>query len=88
MVDDAISIEEDLVASVLAWIQRDWPIDRILVPLREANTRGIQIVQNLGLASLDSVKDEALADHRCFISGKKAAGVEAMKFREKEEADD
>ena len=68
VIDDAIEIETVLATDVLAWIHRDWSINRILVPLREKNTRGILLARNLGLATLNSVRDEALADHRCFIS--------------------
>ncbi len=70
VINDAIKIEAVLVTDVLAWIHRDWSINRVLVPLREANRRGIMLAQDLGLETLDSVEEEALVDHRCFMSTK------------------
>jgi RimJ/RimL family protein N-acetyltransferase len=68
VIDDAIDIEADLVTDVLQWAHRAWSIERILIPLREANTRGIAIARKCGFAAWDSVKDGPLSDHRCFLS--------------------
>ena len=46
----------------------DWPPEDFSLELNRTDTRGILLARNLGLATLNSVRDEALADHRCFIS--------------------
>ncbi len=46
--DDAIAIESDIVAGVLAWLTL-WPFDCVVVPLRPENVRGRACLQGLGL---------------------------------------
>jgi RimJ/RimL family protein N-acetyltransferase len=68
VIDDAIDIEAVLVTEVLQWVHRAWSIDRVLIPLREANTRGIALARKCGFTAWDSVKDSPLSNHRCFLS--------------------
>ena len=66
--DDAIDMEAALVTDVIQWIHEAWSIDRILLPLREANTRGIALAQKCGLASWDNPRNGLLSEHLCFLS--------------------
>ena len=68
VVDDAIAMEESLLTDVLGWAHTAWCISRVLIPLREANTRGIALAWKCGLVPWDDVKDSPLASHRCFLS--------------------
>ena len=68
VIDDVIDMESDLLTDVLKWIHSVWSINRVLIPLREANTRGIALVQNCGLEVWDGVKAGQLSGHRCFLS--------------------
>jgi hypothetical protein len=68
VIDHAIDMEAVLVADVLQWIHRAWSIDRVLIPLRDANTRGIALARKCGFVDWHGVKDGPLSDHRCFLS--------------------
>ena len=68
LIDDAIDMEAILVTDVLQWVHRAWYINRVLIPLREANTRGIALARKCGFVAWDSIKDGPLSDHRCFLS--------------------
>ena len=52
----------------LQWVHRAWPINRVLIPLREANTRGIAIARQCRLVAWDRIEEGPLSDHRCFLS--------------------
>ena len=71
--DEAFDIEELLVSEVLNRIHTDWPIDRVLIPLRETNVRGIALAQKLGLKTHNCSSDSSLAEHRCFLSDSASA---------------
>ena len=68
VIDDALDVEGTLVSDVLYWVHQSWSIERVLVPLREANVRGIALAQSLGLADWTGANDGPLARHRCFVS--------------------
>lgn len=68
VIDDAIDMEAVLVTDVLQWVHRAWSIDRVLIPLREANRRGVAIARKRGWVTSDLVKGGPLSDHRCFVS--------------------
>lgn len=68
VIDDAIDKEANLFADTLQWAHLAWSIERILIPLRETNTRGIAMARDYGFAQWDSSKDGSLCDHRCFLS--------------------
>lgn len=68
VVDDALEIEAKLVTDVLQWAHQPWSIKRILIPLREANSRGIAYARKCGFTEWESVKDGPLSGHRCFLS--------------------
>ena len=70
MIDDALDLETKLVDSVLQWGHDDWGIDRILMPMREANTRGISVVTDLGLVPWSDGQGDAFPQHVCFLSSK------------------
>lgn len=68
VVDDVLDMEATLVTEVLKWVHSAWPINRVLIPLRETNTRGIDLARRLGLEAWDSPKGGPFPDHRCFLS--------------------
>ena len=68
VIDDALDIEELLLVDVLDWVHKAWCIPRVLIPLREANTRGIALARKCGLAPWDNVKNSPLSSHCCFLS--------------------
>ena len=68
VVDDAINIEADLVTNVIQWIHDAWSIERVLLPLRDANARGVSLAQKCGFAEWGGARDGPLGDHRCFLS--------------------
>jgi len=67
VIDDAIGLESELVANVVNWVHTAWSIDRVLIPFRATNTRGIALMRELGLTNLE-IRRGPLADHRCFVS--------------------
>ena len=46
----ATGLEPFLMASILAWIERAWPFDRVLLRFRPANTPAIEAATALGLS--------------------------------------
>ena len=68
VVDDALDMEATLVTNVLCWIHQSWSIERVLLPLRETNARGMALAQRLGLRAWTGQSDGSLSDHRCFLS--------------------
>lgn len=68
VIDDAIDMELLLLSDVLQWAHGNWPIERVLIPLRDANPRGIALARQCGLVPWDNVKDSPLSGHRCFLS--------------------
>ena len=68
VVDNAIEMESYLFSEILRWVHTAWPVKRIIVPLRDSNSRGIGIAQNGGLVPWDSRHVSSLCDHRCFLS--------------------
>lgn len=66
VIDDEIDtgLEAHLLAAVLRWVESDWPFDRVLVPLRAANERGIRVARSLGLVPLD---EGGLPDHENLV---------------------
>ena len=71
VIDDAIDRESIIVTDVLQWIHREWPIDRVLLPLRDANVRGIALASKCGLPERGGVSQGPLSGHRCFLSASK-----------------
>jgi hypothetical protein len=68
VIDDALDTEAVLVTDVLQWVHREWPIDRVLIPLRDANTRGLALARQCGFVSWEPVAEGPLSNHRCFLS--------------------
>lgn len=68
VIDDALDVEADLVTVVLQWVHQAWSIDRVLIPLREANTRGIEFARKCRFAEWDSTRHGPLSNHHCFLS--------------------
>lgn len=68
VIDDAIEAEEDLVASVLHWIHNDWSIQRVLIPLRTENPRGLALAKKCAWSISDRCESGPLAKHLCFLS--------------------
>jgi RimJ/RimL family protein N-acetyltransferase len=52
VIESELSTELDrhLLESVLAWIQRDFPIDTVAFPVHRENARGVQLLTDLGLS--------------------------------------
>lgn len=67
VIDDALEMEATLVADVLQWIYQDWPIKRVVIPLRHVNRRGIALATDLGLVAMNSDPGGLLANHLCFL---------------------
>ena len=68
VIDAAIDLEAVLVTDVVQWIHGAWRINRVVIPLRESNLRGIALVQKHGFVAWDSVSGSPLSSHRCFLS--------------------
>ncbi len=68
VIDDAIDMEASLFTDVLYWVHKAWCINRVLIPLREANLRGIALARKCGLVPWRNLKDSSLYGHRCFLS--------------------
>ena len=60
----ATGLEQDLLETVLQWIESTWPFDRVLVPLFGESERQRQLAVGLGLMPIDA---EEFPAHRCFI---------------------
>lgn len=65
--DEAIALEAVLVTNVLQWIHMAWSIERVVIPLREANQRGIAMAHKYGFVARDSNSDGPLSNHHCFL---------------------
>lgn len=68
VIDDAIAIELELVSTVLRWLHNEWNVNRVAIPLRDANARGLKLVNSLGCRSLDRQTAGRLSGFRCFLS--------------------
>lgn len=68
VIDDAIDMEAVLVTNVVRWMHQAWSIKRVLIPLREANTRGISLARKCGFEEWQGANEGPLRDHRCFLS--------------------
>ena len=68
VIDDAISLEFELVQSVMNWIHNYWFIERVLLPIRPENQRGLKIAVDLELEPWAPASDGPLANHNCFLS--------------------
>lgn len=68
VVDEALDAEEELVRKVLHWLHEEWPLDRVLIPLRETNPRGLALVERCGLEARSPDPNGPLTRHRCFLS--------------------
>lgn len=68
VIDDALDREEELVIEMLAWIHEDWSIKRVLIPLRNENSRGLAIARKHGFATSDIFSNGVLSEHCCFLS--------------------
>lgn len=68
VIDDVIDLEAELVTAVVQWVHTAWEINRVLIPLREANARGIALALKCGFVERDVVQDSPLSNHRCFLS--------------------
>ena len=68
VIDDAIDLEAALVSGVLQWIHSAWSIDRVLIPLRKENVRGLRLAEKCGFVPWRCVEDGPLSEHRCFLS--------------------
>lgn len=75
VIDDAIDIEAVLVTDVVQWIHRSWSIDRVLIPLREANHRGIAIARKCEWVGFEVTEGSPLSEHHCFLSEDGSASV-------------
>jgi hypothetical protein len=51
VVEDELANDLDghLIEALLDWIERDWPLDNVVIMLHTDNTRGIAIAKKLGL---------------------------------------
>lgn len=67
LIDEKIDIEGLLLSRVLRWLRDDWSIQRIVLPFRDENTRGIEIAEGCGFTPLD-FEEGPLAEHRCYVS--------------------
>jgi RimJ/RimL family protein N-acetyltransferase len=43
------SLDRHLVQELVAWFERDWPLDRVVFPTHRENERGVLIAKELGL---------------------------------------
>ena len=68
VVDDAIDMEVTLVTDVLQWVHQIWSINRVLIPLRPVNTRGIALARGCGFRPWETIKEGPLSEHCCFLS--------------------
>lgn len=56
-------LDRDLVASLLDWIENDWPFSSLIMPIHVENERGAELARSLGLSESPEIED----DHRVFI---------------------
>ena len=70
VIDAALGMEPALVADVLEWVHSAWPIDRVVLPLRLENGRGLALAKESGFEEV--ALDGPLAAHRCFLSERTA----------------
>ena len=75
MIDGALDWEEVLVTEVLEWVHSTWLIERIVIPLRESNTRGIALATKLGFPLWETSKVHRLSSHHCYLSQRSCGGV-------------
>lgn len=68
VIDEAIDMEAFLLKEVLQWAHQAWKINRVLIPLRDANTRCIAMARKCGLVTWNDVANGSLSAHRCFLS--------------------
>lgn len=68
VIDDALDLETVLVNEVLQWVHRVWPINRVLLPIRPTNSRGLSIARSCGFSPWEGIRGGPLSDHVCFLS--------------------
>lgn len=68
VIDEAIDIEMELVSTVLGWLHDQWSLDRIAIPLRGSNVRGLNLVTSLGCRSLGLQAEGELSGFLLLLS--------------------
>lgn len=68
VIDNALDLEGLLVTEVLEWVHNEWAIDRVIIPLRDTNPRGIALAESIGLTPWENTSEGPLADHQCWLS--------------------
>lgn len=77
VIDDALNLEATLLTEVLKWVHHSWSIERVLIPLREANARGLELARECGFGEWEIGADSSLANHFCFLAAA-VCGEESM----------
>lgn len=67
VIDDCLILEASLVTVVVDWLRTSWPIQRVLLPFREANQLGIALAKACGLKSWESDGSGPLSEHSCYL---------------------
>ena len=62
--DLATDLDEHLLRELLAWIGRDWPFERVEIPMHRENARGIGLARGLGLRESE---DPRAPQRRTFV---------------------
>ncbi len=57
VIEDELATDLDghLLAEVIAWIERDWSFDRVVIPTHIDNKRGVAVAARVALQRLDSI---------------------------------
>lgn len=63
VIDAALDREGALVETVLAWIAREWPLDRVVLATRPTNPRAVPLHAGLGLRD---VGEAEVPEHHAF----------------------
>ena len=66
--DDNLDMESVLLTSVLRWVHEAWAIERVLLPLRVENARGIALAEDCGYSVWSGIENGPLSSHHCFLS--------------------
>lgn len=67
VIDDARDIESNLVSETVSWLHSEWMFDRVVIPIRNENVRGISLAASLGFTPFDSPVEAKPSGYRYFI---------------------
>lgn len=60
----ATDLDRDLLATVLAWVESDWPLDAVVLRLHADNERGARVAEEAGFELVSTTDEERVLSWR------------------------